>query len=74
MGFLITLTSDDVYHVAGLQRWMDTVELVAFGNLDGEGRWYIHIFKFEENPYSNACCRFCTPTQAVLPASLTDYQ
>jgi hypothetical protein len=58
MEFFIGRTSDDVCHVAGPQRWIDTVELVAFGNLDGEG--FGHIFIFEWQPYSNACFHFWT--------------
>jgi hypothetical protein len=34
---LLDPTSHDVCHVAGQQRWIDTVELVAFGNRNCEG-------------------------------------
>jgi hypothetical protein len=47
MQLLITLTSDDVCHVAGPQRWMDAIELVAFGNRDSEGLAHVHISIFE---------------------------
>jgi hypothetical protein len=44
MQFHVTLTSGDLGHITGPQRWIDTVELVAFGNLDGERLRHIHIF------------------------------
>jgi hypothetical protein len=44
MQSLITLTPDDVCDAAGPQRWIDTIELVAFGNWDSERPAHLHNF------------------------------
>jgi hypothetical protein len=44
MQFFITPAPEDVCYVAGSERWINTVELVAFGNRDSNGLGHLDIF------------------------------